>query len=168
MRRRSALAAFAAAGTTLLAGCGFDREPTHGDPSTAELDTEPTPTTDRPPTDAATDTPPTPLPGDVPSNRVFADEAVSEDGLGVSADRWFALDGVQFGALDQPESEPRIRDLTWYDGLDPGESASLQLVFEAPVRLDYRHYLVWNHSSPVEGASEPVYLPGRRDLPDPD
>jgi len=73
--------------------------------------------------------------------------------------------GVQFDALDQPDSEPQIRALAWYSGLDPGEAVSLQLVYEAPVRPDYRHYLAWDPRSPVEGASEPVYLTGRRTLP---
>lgn len=226
MRRRSALAALAAAGTTVIAGCSLDREQIHGDPATAAPVTDSARTTD-----TETGTPPasTPLPGNVPSDRVVDGEAVSEDGLGVTADRWFALeevryenddgeqqtvtsdrgwfvayeftlrnhgdsrtdslpdsvfelrvdgesyahihefpDGVQFSALDQPSSEPQIRELAWYNGLDPDAAVSLQLVYEAPVQPDYRHYLAWDPDSSVEGASDPVYLTGRRVLPDAD
>lgn len=70
--------------------------------------------------------------------------------------------GVPFDAVDQPDVEPRIRELAWYDGLDAGESVSLQLVYEAPIRLDVRHYLAWHHGEPVEGSTDPVYLLGDR------
>ncbi|SFR99940.1 hypothetical protein SAMN05216559_2284 [Halomicrobium zhouii] len=223
MRRRSALAAFASLGTAALAGCSLDREELHDDPPTVQPSTE---TTERTPTATATPEASTPRPGDVPAERVVDGEAVAENGVGVTADRWFALEalryengdgehetvtsdrgwfvaweftvanrgdsrvdalpdsvfelrvdgetsahlhefpgGVSFGALDQPDSEPQVRELAWYGGLDPGEAVSLQLVYEAPVRRDYRHYLAWDPESPVEGASEPVYLTGQRVLP---
>jgi|GEM_PF-3451293 len=224
MRRRSVLAALAALGSAALAGCSLDREQVHDDPPTVRPSTE---TTERTPTATPTPQESTPRPGDVPAGRVVDGEAVSESGVGVTADRWFALEelryedgdgehqtvssdsgwfvaweftvanngdsraeafpdsifelrvdgasyahlhefpgGVSFGTLDQPDSEPQVRELAWYGGLDPGEAVSLQLVYEAPVRRDYRHYLAWDPDSPVEDASEPVYLTGRRVLPD--
>lgn len=222
MERRAALAAFAAAGSTVLSGCSLGSRAVHQEPSTAEKFTETsTPTADDTPTATETSTP-SRRRGDVPDDRVLEGAAVSDDGLELTADRWFAferlpysegsddetktvttdvgrfvayeftlrnvgksemdsvpdaefllgIDGetfdhvhsfpgdVPFDAIDQPSSQPRIRPLAWYDSLDPGEGVSLQLVYEAPVRPDYRHYLVWDHGSPVEGFLEPVYLTG--------
>lgn len=65
---------------------------------------------------------------------------------------------VAFADVDQPDDEPEIRPLSWYEGLAPGESVDLQLVFDAVAAPDYRHYLEWDHSTPVDGADAPVYL----------
>jgi len=219
MRRRSALAAIAAAGASVLAGCSLDREEVHDDKPTVEPSNA---TTARSPTATGTPAEETPLAGDVPTDRVVDGAAVSENDVAVTADRWFGLeelryrdgdehatvstdegwfvaweftirnrgdervdslpDGVfelgvdgeryvhvhefpgevQFSQIDQPESEPQIRELAWYEGLDPGEAVSLQLVYEAPVRPEYRHYLVWDHEASVDGSEDPVYLTGRR------
>jgi hypothetical protein len=64
------------------------------------------------------------------------------------------LRGVPFSAVVDAPIEP----LAWYDGLDPGASVSLQLVFDVPHRPRYRHYLAWDHPSSVEGFAGPVYL----------
>jgi len=66
--------------------------------------------------------------------------------------------GVKFRDIEQEESEPQIRPLAWYDTLQPGEGVSLQLVFEAPVKPEYRPYLVWDHGSEVAASTDPVYL----------
>jgi hypothetical protein len=74
------------------------------------------------------------------------------------------LRGVPFDRLRQPEDEPRIRPLAWYDGLDPGESVRLQLVFDVPHRPRFRHYLAWDHPGPVAGSEGVVFLwPGGED-----
>ncbi|MCU4800076.1 hypothetical protein OB920_06800 [Halobacteria archaeon HArc-gm2] len=90
--------------------------------------------------------------------------------LGVDGQRYAHVHtlpgGVRFEDIDQPDVEPEIRDLAWYGGLAPDEAVSLQLVYEAPVRPDYRHYLVWDHETTVDGSDEPVYLTGQRALPD--
>jgi hypothetical protein len=70
--------------------------------------------------------------------------------------------GVPFSAIDGPAEGPRIRELEWYRGLEAGESVSMQLVFEAPVRTGFRHYLAWEPPSPVAGSTDPVYLLGDR------
>lgn len=66
---------------------------------------------------------------------------------------------IEFRQVDQPDGEPSIRPLAWYERLEPGESVALQLVFE-PVDCDPAapHYLVWDHDVAVEGADDPVYL----------
>lgn len=69
--------------------------------------------------------------------------------------------GVSFDSLEQ-EGEPRIRELAWYDRLVPGESAELQLVFVVPPRPEYRHYLVWDHGTTIDGREASVYLLGER------
>lgn len=65
---------------------------------------------------------------------------------------------IEFSRADQPDDEPQIRPLVWYDPLAPGESARLQLVFDVPAFPAYRHYLAWDHEGTVEGADEPAYL----------
>jgi hypothetical protein len=65
-----------------------------------------------------------------------------------------SLDGVSFSAVVDAPIEP----LAWYEGLAPGESASLQLVFDVPHRPRFRHYLTWDHTTTVEGLDGPVYL----------
>lgn len=57
----------------------------------------------------------------------------------------------------KPSARP-IRLLAWYEGLDPGASARLQLVFDAPARPAFRHYLAWDHPRPVAGVAGEVYL----------
>jgi hypothetical protein len=75
-----------------------------------------------------------------------------------------SLRGVPFDRLRQPEDEPAIRPLAWYDGLDPGESARLQLVFDVPRRPRFRHYLAWDHPEPVAEFEGVVFLwPGGED-----
>jgi hypothetical protein len=69
-----------------------------------------------------------------------------------------SLRGVPFSRVRQPEEEPQLRPLVWYDGLDPGASVGLQLVFDAPTRPAFRHYLAWDHPAPVAGHDGPVYL----------
>jgi len=224
MRRRSALATLAALGSSVLAGCSLDRERIHDDPPTVRPSTE---MTERTPTATATPEESTPRPGDVPADRVVDGEAVAENGVGVTADRWFALDeiryengdgghetvtadrgwfvaweftvanrgddgvdslpdsvfelrvdgetyahihefpgGVQFDALDQPDSEPQIRALAWYSGPRPrgGRVPPAGLRGAGPARLPALPGL-----GPLIArrgrASEPVYLTGRRTLP---
>ncbi len=66
--------------------------------------------------------------------------------------------GVSFHSLAQPEGRPTIRSLAWYDGLAPGATVDLQLVFQAPVEPSHRHYLAWDPGAEVDGSSDPVYL----------
>lgn len=68
------------------------------------------------------------------------------------------LRGVPFDAARQPEADPAIRPLDWYEGLDPGASVRLQLVFDVPHRPRFRHYLAWDHPTAVAGLSGPVFL----------
>lgn len=68
------------------------------------------------------------------------------------------LRGAPFDAVRQPEADPGIRPLDWYEGLDPGASARLQLVFDVPYRPRFRHYLAWDHPTTVAGLEGPVFL----------
>lgn len=65
---------------------------------------------------------------------------------------------VAFARADQPADEPRVRPLAWYEGLAPGESVRLQLVFDVPAFPRFRHYLAWAPSAAVEGREEPAYV----------
>lgn len=69
--------------------------------------------------------------------------------------------GVSLDSLEQ-EGEPRIRELSWYGRLVPGEAVELQLVFVVPPRPAYRHYLAWHHEATIDGSDAPVYLLGER------
>jgi len=69
-----------------------------------------------------------------------------------------SLDGVAFDRVVEPDDGPGIRPLAWYDGLAPGASVSLQLVFDAPHRPRFRHYLAWDHPEPVAGIEGAVFL----------
>ncbi len=78
---------------------------------------------------------------------------------GETFDHVHALRGeVAFSRTDQPDGEPEIRPLTWYETLEPGESARLQLVFDVPAFPEFRHYLAWDHRVAVEGRTEPAFL----------
>ncbi|WP_276260999.1 hypothetical protein [Haloglomus litoreum] len=77
-----------------------------------------------------------------------------------------SLRGVPFDRLRQPDGAPGIRPLVWYDGLAPGESVRLQLVFDVPHRPRFRHYLAWDHPEPVVDTEGVVSLwPGGADDP---
>jgi hypothetical protein len=67
------------------------------------------------------------------------------------------LRGVAFEAAVAGEG-PRIRPLDWYDGLDPGASVRLQLVFDVPHRPRFRHYLAWDHPTAVADVERTVFL----------
>jgi hypothetical protein len=69
-----------------------------------------------------------------------------------------SLDGVAFDRVVEPDTGPGIRPLAWYDGLAPGASVSLQLVFDVPHRPRFRHYLAWDHPTPVAGVEGVVFL----------
>jgi len=73
---------------------------------------------------------------------------------------------IAFDQLAQPDDQPPVRELRWYRSLAPGQSVSLQLVFETPNTLDGTPYLVWNHDGRVEGGDTPAYLVGERRWPE--
>lgn len=78
---------------------------------------------------------------------------------GESFEHVHALRGeIEFSRADQPENEPNIRPLSWYDSLAPGDSTRIQLVFDVSAFSAFRHYLAWDHATPVEGSDESAYV----------
>lgn len=65
---------------------------------------------------------------------------------------------IEFSRADQPADAPELRPLAWYEPLDPGESAQLQLVYDVPAFPEFRHYLAWEHRVAVEGREEAAFL----------
>lgn len=66
--------------------------------------------------------------------------------------------GIEFTRADQPDGDPPIRPLAWFETLAPGESVRLQLVFDVPAFPNNRHYLAWDHATAVEGSEDPAYV----------
>lgn len=114
MKRRTALAAILSGGATLVSGCSLNSRTVHEEPSTAEKFTRTrtqTPVEDVTPSEQATTA--TRQPGDVPADRIVDGTAVSADGIGVTADRWFGHDSLPYRDDDE-ELETVESDVGWF------------------------------------------------------